>query len=77
MPQVIDRHQVSYVPSLALGVVGVALGAALLHDAIDRRILTPASIFDSPLAVVGALLGVAMAVILVCDSIASRGKRSR
>jgi hypothetical protein len=76
MPQVIDRRT-GQLPSLALGVGGVALGAALFHDVVDRRILTPESIFDSPLAVAGALLGVAMAVIVVWDAVASRGSRSR
>jgi hypothetical protein len=75
MPQAIDRRT-GQLPSLVLGLVGVALGAALVHDAVDRRLLTSESIFDSPLAVAGALLGVAMAVVLLWDSVAGRRKRA-
>ncbi len=68
-------RETSAVPSLLLAGAGVALALPLVHDAIDRRILTADSIFHSPLTVVLALLGVGMAGILLWDFFADRRSR--
>ncbi len=74
MPRSTIRES-SSVPSLVLASAGLALAYPLVHDAVDRRILTADSIFHSPLTVVLALLGVGMAGVLLWDFFADRRSR--
>jgi hypothetical protein len=62
-------------PSLLFAGAGVALAIPLVHDALDRRILTADSIFQSPLTVGLAVLGVGMAGVLLWDLLADRRSR--
>jgi hypothetical protein len=74
MPRTTTRKP-STVPSLLLGAGGILLGAQLLHDLVDRRLLTADSIFDSPLIAVLAALGVAMGGVLAWDFFTDRRPR--
>lgn len=65
----------SAVPALLLGAGGILIGSQLVHDLLDRRLLTAESIFHSPLTAVGALLGTVMAGILLWDLVGSRRSR--
>ncbi len=71
MPQSTTR-MASHLPALALAASGIALGAVLVHDAVDARWLTAESIFQSPLTVVGGARGAAMGAVLVWDWLTSR-----
>ena len=66
---------VSNLPSFLLASAGLLLGVALVHDAIDRRILTSESIFSSPVAAILATLGIGMAGVLIWDILSSRRSR--
>ncbi len=74
MPRVSARPS-SHLPSLLLAAAGLALGASLVHDAIDARVLTAASIFHSPLSVAGAIIGSFAAAVLLWDAVTSRRDR--
>lgn len=74
MPRTSTR-ETSSLPAMLLAVAGIGLGANLLHDAIDRRILTAESIFHSPVSAVLAAIGVSMAGVLLWDAFASRRSR--
>jgi hypothetical protein len=71
MPRTTVR-ETSNLPALLLAGCGLLIGGTLVHDAIDRRLLTAESIFHSPLATFGAVLGVGMAAVLVWDVVTSR-----
>ncbi len=68
-------RETSSLPSLVLACSGLALAYPLLHDAVDRRILTAESMFHSPVTVILAALGVGMAGILLWDFFADRRSR--
>ena len=74
MPRATTR-ETSRVPSVVLAISGLALGAAFIHDTMDSRLLTAASIFHSPLAAVGGVLGVGMAAVLAWDVLTSRRQK--
>ncbi|HET8724356.1 MAG TPA: hypothetical protein VFM53_09145 [Anaeromyxobacteraceae bacterium] len=74
MPRTTTRTP-SAVPALLLGAAGVLVGSQLVHDLVDRRLLTAESIFHSPLAAIGAVLGTVMAGILLWDLFGSRRSR--
>jgi hypothetical protein len=57
---------------VVLAGAGLALGVALVHDTVDSRVMTAASIFHSPIVAVGGVLGVLMAAILAWDLLTSR-----
>jgi hypothetical protein len=71
MPRTTIR-ETSNLPGLLLAGCGLLIGGSLVHDAIDRRILTAESIFHSPLVALGAILGVGMAAVLIWDVVSSR-----
>lgn len=74
MPRTSTR-EASHVPGLLFAFAGLALGATLLHDAIDRRLLTAESIFHSPVTAVLSGIGVGMAGVLLWDAFFSRRSR--
>jgi hypothetical protein len=74
MPRITTR-ETSNLPSLVFAGAGLALGVAFLHDLVDSRLLTSASIFHSPLAAACGALGVAMAGVLAWDLLTSRRKK--
>ncbi len=74
MPRTSSR-EASNLPSLLFAAAGLLLGATLLHDAVDRRILTPDSIFHSPVTAVLSGIGVGMAGVLLWDAFFSRRSR--
>jgi hypothetical protein len=74
MPRTTIRES-SNVPALLLASAGIALGYFLVHDAVDRRILTAESIFNSPVTALMAALGVTMAGIILWDVFSSRWPR--
>jgi hypothetical protein len=57
---------------VVLAGAGLALGVALVHDTVDSRVMTAASIFHSPIVAVGGVLGVLMAAVLAWDLFTSR-----
>jgi hypothetical protein len=57
---------------VVLAGAGLALGVAFVHDIVDSRLMTAASIFHSPIVAVGGVLGVLMAGILAWDLFTSR-----
>jgi hypothetical protein len=71
MPRATTR-ETSRFPSVVLAVAGLALGVALVHDVVDSRLMTSASIFHSPIVAVGGVLGVLMAAVLAWDLFTSR-----
>jgi hypothetical protein len=71
MPRATTR-ETSRFPSVVLAGAGLALGVALVHDIVDSRLMTAASIFHSPIVAVGGVLGVLMAGILAWDLFTSR-----
>jgi len=71
MPRTATR-ETSKFPALVFALAGLALGVAFVHDLVDSRLLTAASIFHSPLVAVGGALGVTMAAVLAWDLFASR-----
>jgi hypothetical protein len=71
MPRTTIRES-SQLPSILLACAGLALAFPLVHDAIDRRIFTAESIFNSPITTVLAVLGVGMAGVLLWDIVSSR-----
>lgn len=74
MPRTTVRES-SHLPALVMGCAGLALGGTLVHDLVDRRLLTAESIFNSPMLTVLAILGVTMAGILAWDAVSSRHPR--
>jgi hypothetical protein len=74
MPRVASRETSNF-PSVVLAVSGLALGVAFIHDTVDSRLLTAASIFNSPIVAVLGALGVAMAGVLAWDLIVSRWRK--
>jgi len=74
MPRATTR-ETSRFPSAVLAGAGLALGVAFLHDTVDSRLLTSESVFHSPLAAVGGVLGVIMAGVLAWDLLASRRQK--
>jgi hypothetical protein len=71
MPRATTR-ETSRFPSAILAGAGLALGVAFLHDTVDSRLMTAVSIFHSPLAAVGGVLGVIMAGVLAWDLFTAR-----
>jgi hypothetical protein len=71
MPRTTIRETSSF-PSMVLAGAGLAIGVAFIHDVVDSRLLTAASIFQSPIAAVLGALGVTMAAVLAWDLITSR-----
>jgi hypothetical protein len=71
MPRTTIRETSSF-PSMVLAGAGLAIGVAFIHDVVDSRLLTAASIFQSPIAAAGGALGVTMAAVLAWDLITSR-----
>ncbi len=71
MPRATTR-ETSRFPSVVLAGAGLALGVALVHDTLDSRVMTAASIFHSPIVAVGGVLGVLMAAVLAWDLFTSR-----
>jgi len=71
MPRTATK-ETSKFPSWVFALAGLALGVAFVHDLVDSRLLTAASIFHSPLAAVGGALGVTMAAVIAWDLFASR-----
>jgi hypothetical protein len=71
MPRTTVR-ETSNLPALLLAGGALVIGGTLVHDAIDRRLLTAESIFHSPLATFGAIVGVGMAAVLIWDVVTSR-----
>jgi hypothetical protein len=71
MPRATTR-ETSRFPSVVLAGAGLALGVALIHDTVDSRVMTAASIFHSPIVAVGGVLGVLMAAVLAWDLFTSR-----
>jgi hypothetical protein len=71
MPRATTR-ETSRIPSVVLAGAGLALGVALIHDTVDSRVMTAASIFHSPIVAVGGVLGVLMAAVLAWDLFTSR-----
>jgi len=57
---------------VVLAGAGLALGVALVHDILDSRLMTAASIFHSPIVAVGGVVGVLMAAVLAWDLFTSR-----
>lgn len=74
MPRTTTR-EASHLPGLLFAAAGLVLGATLLHDAIDRRLLTAESIFHSPVSAVLSGIGVGMAGVLLWDAFSSRRSR--
>jgi hypothetical protein len=74
MPRVASRENSNF-PSVILAGSGLALGVAFVHDMVDSRLLTAASIFHSPVVAVLGALGVAMAGVLAWDLIVSRRRK--
>ena len=64
--------ETSNFPAMVLSGAGLAIGAAFVHDVVDSRLLTAASIFHSPLLAAGGALGVTMAAVLAWDLFTSR-----
>ena len=60
---------------MVLAISGLALGVAFIHDTMDNRLLTAASIFHSPLVAVGGALGVGMAAVLAWDVFSARRQK--
>ena len=71
MPRATTR-ETSRFPSVVLAGAGLALGVALIHDTVDSRLMTAASIFHSPIVAVGGVVGVLMAAVLAWDLFTSR-----
>jgi hypothetical protein len=71
MPRATTRETSRY-PGVLFSLAGLALGVALIHDTVDSRLMTAASIFQSPIAAVGGVLGVTMAAVLAWDLFTSR-----
>jgi hypothetical protein len=71
MPRATTR-ETSRFPSVVLAGAGLALGVALVHDTVDSRLMTAASIFHSPIVAVGGVVGVLMAGVLAWDLFTSR-----
>ncbi len=74
MPRTTTRES-SQLPSLLLACAGIALAFPLVHDTLDRRLLTAESIFHSPLTTFLAVLGVGMAGVLLWDFLDDRRSR--
>jgi len=74
MPRAATR-ETSRIPSVVFASAGLAIGVAFVHDVVDSRLLTAASIFHSPIAAVGGALGVTMAAVLAWDLVTSRRSR--
>jgi hypothetical protein len=74
MPRTSTRTP-SSVPSLLLAAAGILFGAQFIHDVVDNRALTSASIFHSPLTAAGAVIGSVMAAVLLWDLVGSRRSR--
>jgi len=74
MPRAATR-ETSRIPSVVFAGAGLAIGVAFVHDVVDSRLLTAASIFHSPIAAVGGALGVTMAAVLAWDLVTSRRSR--
>jgi hypothetical protein len=74
MPRVATR-ETSEFPLVILAGSGLAVGVAFVHDMVDSRLLTAASIFNSPLVALLGALGVAMAGVLAWDLIVSRRRK--
>jgi hypothetical protein len=64
--------ETSNIPAMVISGAGLAIGVAFIHDVVDSHLLTAASIFQSPIAAVGGVLGVTMAAVLAWDLITSR-----
>jgi len=71
MPRTTTRETSSF-PSMVMAGAGLAIGVAFVHDVVDSHLLTPASIFHSPIAAAGGALGVIMAAVLAWDLITAR-----
>jgi hypothetical protein len=71
MPRTATRETSSF-PSMVMAGAGLAIGVAFVHDVVDNHLLTSASIFQSPIAAAGGVLGVTMAAVLAWDLITSR-----
>lgn len=71
MPRTTTRETSSF-PSMLMAAAGLAIGVAFVHDVVDNHLLTASSIFHSPIAAVGAVLGVTMAAVLAWDLFTSR-----
>jgi len=71
MPRTATR-ETSSLPSMVMAGAGLAIGVAFVHDVVDSHLLTSASIFQSPIAAVGGVLGVTMAGVLAWDLFTSR-----
>jgi hypothetical protein len=65
-------RETSRFPAVVLAGAGLALGVALVHDILDSRLMTAASIFHSPIVAVGGVVGVLMAAVLAWDLFTSR-----
>ena len=71
MPRTTTRETSSF-PGMVMAGAGLAIGVAFIHDVVDSRLLTSASIFQSPIAAVLGALGVTMAAVLAWDLVTSR-----
>lgn len=71
MPRTRTR-ETSSLPSMVMAAAGLAIGVAFAHDVVDSHLLTASSIFQSPIAAVGGVLGVTMAAVLAWDLFTSR-----
>jgi hypothetical protein len=71
MPRAAIR-EASRFPSIIFAGAGLAIGVAFVHDVVDSHLLTAASIFQSPIAAAGGVLGVTMAAVLAWDLFTSR-----
>jgi hypothetical protein len=60
-------QQGSRLPSLLMALAGISFAIPLVHDALDQRIFTAESIFDSRATALLAVLGIGMAGILLWD----------
>jgi hypothetical protein len=65
-------QQGSRLPSLLLASAGIAFAALLVRDALDPRIFTAESLFDSRATALLAALGAGMAGVLLWDFFTSR-----